>query len=129
MLTATRSSEDLLLLTANYQLGFFSASAAGKRASEILEAPDGRWKSYAFIALENRKVRAAAPRDATAMLRDLAAHSDSTVARWALEELADRHSTPEARAALEALADGPWTKSAEMASRQLRALRGGEDGR
>lgn len=57
LLDATYSADSQARREATYALGFFDAPEAGSRIDEILADPQGRWRTEARMALDQRRLR------------------------------------------------------------------------
>lgn len=90
LLDAVDGDNPLAQKNATYALGFVrSAAAAGERLQQILDDPQGRWKSYAVIALTQRRQPAQSRADQIASLTLLGRGRDHIAADWAIDQLTD----------------------------------------
>jgi hypothetical protein len=90
VLAATTSSDDPeVQKSATYALGLFGAAAAGDRLQAILANPYGAWKSYALIAVAERKLATQTPTQQVATLEPLVVGRSRTLAEWAVDHLTD----------------------------------------
>lgn len=122
VIQATYSSDPGLQKSATYALGFFAAPPAGERLQAILADPNGAWKSYALIALAERKLAQQSTAEQIQTLDGLARGRSRTLAEWSVERLTDI-GTPAAAAALAKAADRS-SPVGGMAARRLNLLEG-----
>jgi HEAT repeat protein len=122
LLAAIDGDNPVAQKNATYALGFIADPRARQRLEDILAATDGRWKSYALMALAERDIAAAPPELQAAYLGRLAERRDRTVSAWCLDRLAEL-GTPEAAAETARLA-GTGGRLGELAKLH-RALQGG----
>ncbi len=104
LLEATHSGNPMAQKNATYALGFVDTPAATARLQEILDDPQGHWKSYAAMALAQQDLAIAPPDMQAQQLAKLAGGQDRQVTDWALERLTDL-GTPEAVAETAKLAN------------------------
>jgi len=118
VLAATTSSDlPEVQKSATYALGLFRAAAAGDRLQAILDNPYGAWKSYALIAVAERKLATQTPKEQVATLEPLVLGRSRTLAEWAVDHLTDI-GNPAAVAALRK-ARTRSTPVAQLAERRL----------
>lgn len=86
---ATYSADPSAQKSATYALGLFAAAAAGQRLQAILDDPQGAWKSYALIALAERRLATQSTAEQVATLDALARGRSRTLAEWAVDRLTD----------------------------------------
>jgi hypothetical protein len=89
LLAALDDDNPIVQKNATYALGFVSTPAAEARLQQILDDADGRWKSYAVIALAQRQRAAQTASDQVATLVLLGRGADRIAADWAIEQLTD----------------------------------------
>jgi HEAT repeat protein len=117
LLAALDGGDPLAEKNATLALGYLDTAAARGRLQAILDDPDGRWKSYAVMALAQQNLRAESAPQQAQRLGALAGGRDRLVAAWALERLVDL-GTPEAVAELAKTANRGGRLGA-MAQRRL----------
>lgn len=106
LLAATRSNNPAAQREATGVLGYLPTNNARTRLQEIIDDPNGAWKSYALIARAIQSQRTVSAADKAASLETLARSGNRIVASWALDELSDAP-TPEATAAIRRLSTRP----------------------
>lgn len=89
LLDAIAGDNALAQKNATYALGFVHTAEAAAKLQEIVDDPDGRWKSYAVIALAERGLPAQQPDEQIATLALLGRGRDRIAADWAIEQLTD----------------------------------------
>ncbi len=106
LLAATRGSNPAAQREATGVLGYLPTSNARARLQEILDDPNGAWKSYALIAQAIQAQRGASAADKATSLEAMARSGNRIVAGWALDALSDAPS-PEATQAMRRLSLRP----------------------
>jgi len=106
LLAATRSSNPAAQREATGILGYLPTSSARARLQEIVDDPNGAWKSYALIAQATQAQRNASAASRAAGFEMMARSGNRIVASWALDELSDA-SSPEATEAIRRLSMRP----------------------
>ncbi len=122
LLAATHSNNPIAQKDATGALGYLSSTTARQRLEEILQDPDGAWKSYAAIALAIQAGAGASSRQQAAALETLAHSGNRVVASWALDELTDSPSA-DSTAALRRLSTRP-SRIGRRAQLRLRVKEG-----
>jgi HEAT repeat protein len=122
VIQATTAADPSVQKSATYALGLFAAAAAGQRLAAILGDPQGAWKSYALIALAERRLAIQSSAEQIATLDALARGRSRNLAEWAVDRLTDI-GTAEAAEVLRAVRDRQ-TPVGPMAERRLRLLEG-----
>jgi len=89
LLTASRSTNPLVAKEATYSLGLVDTTKSKSRLREILNDPNGAWKSYAQIALLNQRLTRTKPEDKINVLKASLSDKNERLAEWALERMAD----------------------------------------
>jgi HEAT repeat protein len=89
VIQATNAADPGVQKSATYALGLFSAAPAGERLQAIIRDPRGAWKSYALIALGERRLAAQSTAEQVATLEALARGRSRTLAEWAVDRLTD----------------------------------------
>jgi HEAT repeat protein len=120
VIQATYAADPGVQKSATYGLGFFPAGAASERLQAILDDPQGAWKSYALVALAERRLAAQTTAEQVATLAALAGARSRTLSEWAVDRLTDI-GTADAAAVLRKVRDRP-TPVGAMAERRLRVL-------
>ena len=120
VIQATHAVDPAVQKSATYALAFFSAAAAGARAQAILDDPRGAWKSYALIALVERRLATQSVGEQVSTLDQLAHGRSRTAAEWAVDRLTDI-GTPDAVAVLRKVRDRA-TPVGAMADRRVKVL-------
>jgi HEAT repeats len=120
VIQATYAADPGLQKSATYALGFFPSDAAGERLQAILDDPQGAWKSYALIALGERRLAAQTTAEQVATLAALANGRSRTLAEWAVDRLTDIGNA-DAADALRTVRDRQ-TPVGALAKRRLRVL-------
>lgn len=120
VIQATYAADPGVQKSATYALGFFPAGAAGERLQAILDDPQGAWKSYALMALGERRLTVESTAEQVATLAALAGGRSRTLSEWAVDRLTDIGNA-DAVAALRQVRDRQ-TPVGAMAERRLRAL-------
>lgn len=120
VIQATYAADPGVQKSATYGLGFFPAGAAGERLQAILDDPQGAWKSYALVALGERRLAAQTTAEQVATLAALASGRSRTLSEWAVDRLTDIGNA-DAAAALRKVRDRQ-TPVGAMAERRLRVL-------
>lgn len=106
LLAATHSSTPAAQREATGVLGYLPTSSVRARLQEIVDDPNGAWKSYALIAQAIQLQRTVSAADRAASLETMARSGNRAVASWALDELSDA-SGPEATEAIRRLSTRP----------------------
>lgn len=122
LLAATRSDNPMAQKDATGALGYLSSTTARERLEQILNDPDGAWKSYAIIAQALQATAAASTHEQAATLETLARSGNRVVASWALDELTDSPSS-ESTAAIRRLSTRP-SRIGRRAQLRLRVKEG-----
>jgi len=99
LLAASDSSSPIAKKEATYLLGFVNTAKAKGRLVDIINDPDGQWKSYAKMALAQHELRNKSIAQQLGILETLANDKNPRVGQWAVEKLADM-SSPQANAIL-----------------------------
>ena len=108
---------------ATYLLGFLNVPAATERLEQILATPEGRWKSYAGIALLQQTLNGKNDNEKLQLLIDVVASEKNTrVFKWAAEQLSNLN-TPQSRQILQEVAElqGPLGRQARRLLKARRA--------
>lgn len=120
VLQATHAADPSVQKSATYALGLFAAAAAGQRLEAILGDPQGAWKSYALIALAERRLATQSTAEQIATLDALARGRSRNLAEWAVDRLTDIGNADAAAVLRKVLAR--QTPVGPMAERRLRVL-------
>ena len=89
LLDAVDGDNPIAQKNATYALGFVHTAAAAERLQRIVDDADGRWKSYALIALTQQHRATASQAEELAELTLLGRGRDRIAASWAIDELTD----------------------------------------
>jgi HEAT repeat protein len=92
LLAGTDSANSIVKKEAIYSLGFVNTAKAKDKLQEIIDDPDGQWKSYAEIGLAQHELRNNAIGQQLNFLETLTNGKNQRVGRWAVEKLADMNS-------------------------------------
>ena len=99
LLAGTRSTRPIARKEATYSLGFVNTVESRNKLQEILDDPDGKWKTYAQIALAQQDLTNKPLGQKVSALKILASGKNEQVAEWAVERIAELD-IPESRAVL-----------------------------
>jgi len=90
LLEATKNARPVENKVATYALGFLKTPTAKARLEEILEDPNGKWKSYAKIAQTNQAIEQMNFLEQVAHLEELVFDTNRRLSHWAVEQLSLR---------------------------------------
>jgi HEAT repeat protein len=89
LLEGSLSPNQAVRKEATYSLGFINTPDSRNRLQEILDDPNGTWKSYAKIALSQQELKNSPVSQQLETLEKLTNDENQRVAEWALDKLAD----------------------------------------
>jgi len=92
LLAGTDSNSPIAKKEATYLLGFVNTAKAKERLQDIINDPDGQWKSYAKMALAQHELRNRSIARQLDILEALTSDKNQRVGQWAVEKLADMNS-------------------------------------
>lgn len=118
LLEGTFNKNPLVKKDATYALGFLNTPESKTRLQQIIDDPDGQWKSYARISRANQALANMKSNEKIGYLIDLSSDNNQQVAEWAVEQLAE-YDTSDIKQNLKAIAESD-SKAAKKANRQLK---------
>ena len=95
LLKGSRSTDPAIQREATYSLGYLNTDRAKNRILEIINDPNGNWKSYALIAQAKQNLHDKVPDEKLKILSDIMRDRNARLAGWAIEQIAEINS-PEA---------------------------------
>ncbi|MBI9019202.1 MAG: HEAT repeat domain-containing protein [Phycisphaerae bacterium] len=118
LLNSTHSENPLAKKEATYALGFISTQKSKNRLQEILDDPNGQWKSYVRIALANQKLGGMKKQERIGFLTGLSSDKNERVAAWAIDKILELDSA-NSKKILKEISESD-SKLANKAQRQLK---------
>lgn len=119
LLQSTRSFNPMVRKEATHSLGYLNTSKARNRLLEIINDPQGEWKSYAQISIAHQQLLGRAPWERVEYLSSMVKHENQRVAEWAIDRLGEIDD-PESYALLKSISMED-SEIGHKAQRQLKA--------
>lgn len=88
LLVATQNANPAVKKEATYSLGFVNTTASRNKLQEIINDPNGQWKSYAQIAIGQQELTNNTAAQQMKLLEGLVKDKNPRVADWAVEKIA-----------------------------------------